>query len=351
MPQQPQTPDIAEISAWQSSLAAILAATGVKVTHATLQNFKDFTPEKVNHVVRGGIREGAGRTGVEAQQMIDKIPASQRAGVDGQSAAQNAKDYLRGKDASHIEAHSKGGSGKPDNLLWEEHSPNAARGNRTMSNQEQQAIKFQGHVENWTGAVKAGVFAMPKGAAIGAATTIPFSLLRYSLAYTRGELSVAEAAQKTLGDTGQGAAVGAVSGLAVTTLAVACPPIAVALAVISPALLVAGGASMVHQFFSILDQHKDEVKQLYASLTDSELAHLRNLESELAYEHQKNLAFLAQSRETATLITDRPREAGVEGALQRFMATRALANTLDNDSTQKSALLPHEAIYLPITAE
>jgi hypothetical protein len=351
MPQQPQTPDISEISAWQSSINAVFVAAGTKITHATLQNLKDATPEKVSHVVRGGIREGAGRTAAEAQQMIDKIPASQRAGVDGQSAAQNAKDYLKGKDASHIEAHSKGGSGKPDNLLWEDKSPNRARGDRPMSNQEQQVIKFQGHIENWTGAVKAGLGAVPKGAAIGAVTTIPFSMLKHCLAYTRGELSSEEAIKQTLMDTGKGAVVGGVSGFAITTLAVACPPIALVLATISPALLVVGGAGMIHQFFSILDQHKGEVKQLYASMTETELAHLRHLESELAYEHQKNLTFLAQSRETAMEITDRPREAGIEGALQRFMASRALADTLDDNAVQKSALLPHKAIYLPITAE
>jgi hypothetical protein len=219
-----------------------------------------------------------------------------------------------------------------------------------MSNQEQQAIKWQGYVENWTGAVKAGLGAVPKGAAIGAATTIPFSMLKHCLAYTRGELSSEEAVKQTLMDTGKGAVVGGVSGFAITTLAVACPPIALALATISPALLVVGGVGMIHQFFSILDQHKDQVKQLYASLTESELAHLRHLESELEYEHQKNMMFLAQSRETAIAITDRPRQAGVEGALQRFIASRAIANTLDND-VQKPALLPYAATYLPITAE
>lgn len=40
---------------------------------------------------------------------------------------------LTDKDASHVEPHSKGGSGHPDNIKWEDRSTNRARGDREMT--------------------------------------------------------------------------------------------------------------------------------------------------------------------------------------------------------------------------
>ncbi|MFM7448718.1 MAG: hypothetical protein ACKO24_08985 [Leptolyngbyaceae cyanobacterium] len=313
--------------------SAVTAAAGVKVHHVRLEDIQQFTPEKVNHLFRGGIRQGAGRTPVEAQQLIDKIPPSQRAGVDGQSAAKNVKEYLSNKDASHIQPHSKGGSSHPGNIKWEDKSANRARGDRPMSQQEQAQLDIKAQFENLTGAVKAGIEAAPKGAAIGVITTVPFSLLKNSLRVIRGEISAETAALETVKEAEIGAGVGAVSAFTVTTVAVACPPIAMGLTAISPALLAAGGAGMIHQFFKILDDHQAQVRSYYESITQDQRQYLEQVETGLIEEHNKMMTFLAAARATTAEILDRPREPGVEGAFKRYMETLQIKSAVSNTNS------------------
>jgi hypothetical protein len=51
--------------------SAFNAAAHSKVYHAQLEDISQFTPEKINHLRRGGIRQGAGRNTAEMQQMLD----------------------------------------------------------------------------------------------------------------------------------------------------------------------------------------------------------------------------------------------------------------------------------------
>ncbi|MBD2464493.1 hypothetical protein H6G89_26150 [Oscillatoria sp. FACHB-1407] len=326
--------------------SAVNATANIKVHHASLENIKNFTPEKVNHFYRGGIREGAGRTQAEMQQLLEKIPPSQRAGVDGESAARNVKEYLANKDASHIQPHSKGGSAHPDNIKWEDKSSNRARGDRSMTKQEQARLEVKAQFDNLTGAMKAGLGAMPKGAAIGAATTIPFALLKNSLRVVRGEITAQQAALETAKETAIGGGIGAVSAFTVTTIAVACPPVAIALTAISPALLVVGGVGMIHQFFQILDDHKTQVRSYYKSLTQDQLQYLSRVEEELIYEHDKTMALLAQAKETSAEIVNRPREAGVEGALKRYTESLKIHQSLVSSFTSE-CIQASDQILLP----
>jgi hypothetical protein len=55
--------------------SAFNAAAASKVHHARLDDILQFTPEKINHLHRGGIRSGAGRTEAQTQQMLDKCSA------------------------------------------------------------------------------------------------------------------------------------------------------------------------------------------------------------------------------------------------------------------------------------
>ena len=128
------------------------------------------------------------------QQLLEKIPPSQRSGFNNESAANQVKQYLSDKDASHIQSHRNGGSNNPDNIKWENSSLNRSRGSRNMTPQEQRNIEIQAQFDNLTGAIKAGIKATPKGAAIGAITTLPFSTLRNGLRVVRGEISAKEAA-------------------------------------------------------------------------------------------------------------------------------------------------------------
>jgi hypothetical protein len=311
----------------------------LNVHHATLEDLKLHAPDNLSHLQRGGIRDGVGRNEAQTQQMLDKIPPSDRSGVDARSAAEKVRKYLAEKDASHVEPHSKGGSGDPDNIKWEDRSTNRARGERDMTPQDQFQLDFTAQIENLAGAVKAGLKAAPKGAVIAAATTLPFAVLRNALRVVRGEISAQDAMQVTLKTTAIAGGAGGVTALTVTTIAAASPPIAMALAAISPALLVIGGAGMVKEFFNILDNHKQKTKAYYESLTQQELAHLKKIEDELIYQHNKNmeffadertknLEFIAESKALNDKISNRPIESGVEGALKRYLESAAIAKSL-----------------------
>jgi hypothetical protein len=311
----------------------------LKVHHVTLEDLKLHAPDKLSHLQRGGIRDDVGRNEAQTQQMLDKIPPSDRSGVDARSSAENVREYMAEKDASHIEPHSKGGAGHPDNIKWEDRSANRARGDREMTPQEQIGLDLKAQVDNFVGAFKAGLEAAPKGAAIGAVTTAPFSMLRNALQVVRGEISAQEAVEKTLKETAIGGGVGGVTALTVTTVATACPPVALALTAISPALLIAGGAGMVYEFFKILDNHKQQTKEYYENATQQELNHLKKIEDELIYEHTKNMNFLTEERtknldflsESKSLndrIANRPIETGIEGALKRYLESAAISKSL-----------------------
>ena len=314
------------------------AAANSHVHHVTLEDIAQFTPEKVKHIYRGGIRQGASRTDTHAQRTVDKIPASQRAGVDGQSSAVRTKEYLSNKDASHINPHSKGGSAHPDNMKWEDRIPNRARGDKTMTPQEQRAIDAKANLDNMTGAVQRGMEAGLKGAVIGAVTALPLSFLRNALRVSRGEMTNEEAALAILKDTGIGGAVGGVTAISVTTFAAAFPPVAALLATASPALLVAGGAGMVYEFFKILEDHKQEVRDYYNSMTEQQLSYLQKVEDEMIYEHKKNLRFLDEREALSEEITNRPRTDGIQGAFERLQQSRAIAESMGLSSKDSRLL-------------
>jgi hypothetical protein len=159
------------------------------------------------------------------------------------------------------------------------------------------------------------------------------------LRVVRGEISAQDAMQVTLKTTAIAGGAGGVTALTVTTIAAASPPIAMALAAISPALLVIGGAGMVKEFFNILDNHKEKTKAYYESLTQQELAHLEKIEDELIYQHNKNmeffaderiknLEFLAESKALNDKISNRPIESGVEAALKRYLESAEISRSL-----------------------
>lgn len=317
--------------------SAFNAAANINVQHSQLQ---DLSLNTARRLYKGGIRPGEPtRTRVQAQEMLEKIPPSQRAGIDGKSAASNTEQYLSDKHASHIKPHSKGGSNNPNNIKWENAKDNITRGDKTMSWQEQMRLNAKWQFDNLAGAVKVGLQAAPKGAAVGAVTAAPFSLLTNALRVVRGEISAQEATTATLKDTVMGGAVGGATAFATTAVAAACPPIAIALTTLAPALAVVGAAGMVYEFFKILDDHKQDVRLYYESLTQQELEHLKAIENELIYEHQKNLEFLAETEKINQEITNRPIAPGIEGAMQRLRESVAIAQSLGLTSAE-SKLLP-----------
>jgi hypothetical protein len=321
--------------------SAVNAAATTNIHHANLQ---DLPLSAARRLYKGGIRPGEPtRTRVQAQEMLEKIPPSQRAGVDGKSAASNAEQYLSDKHASHIKPHSKGGSNNPNNIKWENAKDNITRGDKTMSWQEQMRLNAKLQFDNLAGAVKAGFQAAPLGAAVGAVTAAPFSLLTNALRVVRGEISAQEATTATLKDTVMGGAVGGATAFATTAVVAACPPIAIALTTVAPALAVVGAAGMVYEFFKILDDHKQDVRVYFESLTQQELANLQAIENELIYEHQKNLEFLSEAEAINQEISNRPIAPGIEGAMQRLRESVAIAQSLGLTSAD-SKLLPNSQL-------
>lgn len=306
--------------------SAINAVATTNIHHVQLC---DLPLSTLNKLRRGGIRPGeAIRTITQARKMLDKVPYSQQAGIDGNFAGASTKKYLSDKDASHIKPHSKGGSNHPKNIKWENAQDNRFRGNKAMTWEEQTRLNAKWHFDNLSGAVKAGIKATPMGAAIGAATTAPFSLFKNAFRVMRGEISSQEAAVETVKDTLTGGVVGGATAFATTAVAAACPPITIALTAAAPALLVVGTAGMVYEFFKILDHHKQAVRTYYESLTQQELERLQEIEDELLYEHAKNLEFLAETKVLNEEIKNRACEPGVEGALKRYLESVAIAKSL-----------------------
>ncbi len=199
------------------------------------------------------------------------------------------------------------------------------------------------------GAIKAGIKAAPKGAVIGVITTAPFSTLRNGLRVVRGEISAQDAAIETLKETGFGAGVGATTAFTVTTIASACPPIAIALSTISPALLAIGGAGMIQQFFKILENHKQQVKAYYDSMSERELQYLSQIEAELIYEHEKTMSILDRQQEVTEIIVNRPRESSIYNALQRYKSSQQIYQSLKSTSDESKALKNSQQNYLPST--
>ncbi|BAZ46249.1 hypothetical protein NIES4102_32790 [Chondrocystis sp. NIES-4102] len=216
-----------------------------------------------------------------------------------------------------------------------------------MTHQEQRNLNITAQFDNLTGAIQTGVRAAPKGAMIGAVTTAPFSILRNGLRVVRGEISAEDAIMQTGKETVIGGGVGAATAFTVTTIATACPPVAIALATISPALWVAGGAGLIYEFFKILGDHKQQVRAYYESMTEQELQYLAQVEAELIEEHQKTISLSdAQQQLTATIV-DRSRESGVQGALVRYVQSRQIYQSLQNASTQSQFPKASEQNLLP----
>lgn len=318
--------------------SAFNTAASLRINHPKLA---DLPPNLTQKFYRGGVRSGdVARTTSQAEAMLNKVPPSQRLDVN------STQNYLNGKHASHIHPHSKGGSNDPSNVLWEDGKANIARKDNIMTRARQNQLKTQWHYDNITGALKAGLKAVPMGAAIGAATSLPFSLLTHSLRVVRGEITTEEAIPVVIKDTAIGGGVGGGTAFAVTTVAAACPPIAAALTALSPALLAAGGVGMAIQFFKILDQHKTAVREYYNSLTSQQKQALQQLEEELTYQHQRNLSYLDETENLNNKIQNRPLEKGVEGALKRLQESANIARSLGATS-QDSKLLRHSSPSLP----
>jgi hypothetical protein len=80
--------------------SAFNAAANINVQHSQLQ---DLSLNTARRLYKGGIRPGEPtKTRVQAQEMLEKIPPSQRAGIDGKSAASIPKGCLKRAIPSYL---------------------------------------------------------------------------------------------------------------------------------------------------------------------------------------------------------------------------------------------------------
>ena len=132
---------------------------------------------------RAGVRSNL-RSFTEAQEIWETIPKQIRAG-----GPETTANYLKGKDWSHIQAYSKGGSNAAWNGIFENASPNRSRGSRTMTAQEIKAAEavLQSNAFHAT-LVETAKSAMKGGLTAGKILAV-VAALEYGLQFQKGEIT------------------------------------------------------------------------------------------------------------------------------------------------------------------
>ena len=120
----------------------------------------------------------------------------------------------------------------------------------------------------------------------------------------------------------------------------------------SPVLLVAGGVGLTYKFFEILEEHKQEVRAYYESMTEQELQYLSQIEAELIYEHEKALNQLKKQKQLTEIITNRSRDSGIQGAIEKYLASKQIYQSFQGKSKSiqvRSLNNPHQKLLPPNT--
>jgi hypothetical protein len=153
------------------------------------------------------------------------------------------KHFLKGKDASHIQSHTNGGSGTAHNILFENYKINRARGSRDMNQADLVKINLANRAEflRHPAFYKKLADNTAKGMLYGAlfsASTSAFVNIWNAIDH---EQSWDKAVANIVRDAQAGAIWGAVAGFGFTVLAVACPPVGGAMSMLGPCLGLIGG--------------------------------------------------------------------------------------------------------------
>ena len=181
--------------------------------------------------IRAGLGNGRGgaRTAMEAEQFYESsIPYHVRNG--GESAV---KDFIRGRDASHIKSVHNSPSQAKDtgNTLWENAHKNRVRGSRNMSKREVGAAKLQSGLR---GAKIGGREALKRGfrgGVIAGVVELPIAsaenFLHWRRARKSGNQAMKDTANATVVTAGVAGAVGAATYLIPISLGPLAAPVAV----------------------------------------------------------------------------------------------------------------------------
>ena len=179
------------------------------------------------------------RNAAEAQSFYESsVPDSVK--IRGEDAV---REWLDGKDASHIESFEKAPElvKSDSNFLWENAPANRARGAEDMTGLEQIQINLSGGFQSFA-ATAAEI--VPQATLYAAAIEGSISIIENGIYVYRGQKDVSTALQDIAKSTAKSAVIGLIAGTAISgavTLG-AAPVIAAA----APALAVVGGALLVY---------------------------------------------------------------------------------------------------------
>ena len=161
-----------------------------------------------------GLGNGRGyRTPAEAERFLRSVPRQVR-----QFGLKGVTDFLKGKDASHIEsvANQPGKANMPGNFVWEPPQWNLRRGPANMKSWE----KMRAHAMNGADATRiVGKNALGNartGAMWGALLEAPVSAVEGAICVAKGKMSKEDAAKKAAMNTAKSSAVAGTTAVGFT---------------------------------------------------------------------------------------------------------------------------------------
>lgn len=216
--------------------AAALALESV-VSNVSYADLSGALQAKFKAAGLGG--ERGARTAAEAQSFYEaSVPdAIKMLGGDA------IKEYLAGKDASHITSYENAPelAKSNSNLLWEASSANRARGAADMTGWEQIQVNLSNGFETF--AMAAGEI-VPQATLYAAAIEGGISIIENSIYVYRGHKDVSTAIYDVAKNTAKSAVIGLVAGTAIAGIAtLGGAPV---IAAVAPALCIVGGAILVY---------------------------------------------------------------------------------------------------------
>ena len=220
-----------------SEIAAVAYALNNVVSNVSYADLNSSLQTKFKAAGLGG--ERGVRNAAEAQSFYESsVPDSVK--IRGEDAV---REWLDGKDASHIESFEKAPElvKSDSNFLWENAPANRARGAEDMTGLEQIQINLSGGFESFAATASEIV---PQATLYAAAIEGSISIIENSIYVYRGQKDVSTALQDIAKNTAKSAVIGLIAGTAISgavTLG-AAPMIAAA----APALAVVGGALLVY---------------------------------------------------------------------------------------------------------
>ena len=185
-----------------------------------------------NKLKNAGLGNGRGgaRTAMEAEQFYESsIPYHVRNG--GESAV---KDFIRGRDASHIKSVHNSPSQAKDtgNTLWENAHKNRVRGSRNMNKSEIGATKLENGLRGAKVGGKAALRRGIRGGVIAGAIELPIAAAENFLHWKRDRKSGKQAIKDTASKTGVTAGVSGLVCLTTFLLPISLGPLAMPVAIL-----------------------------------------------------------------------------------------------------------------------